>query len=127
MGVFVRLVEVRKRIFFDISSIFNDFIGIFNGFRFLVNEIYILIDLLSDMFFVWLFIGLYIFLEVLNIFVDVGLVKFFICIFEVLDLDNVEFFKIVIGIIKVLELVIKEYVYFVDSNSKNENVNKLFD
>lgn len=127
MGVFVRLVEVRKRIFFDISSIFNDFIGIFNGFRFLVNEIYILIDLLSDMFFVWLFIGLYIFLEVSNIFVDVGLVKFFICIFEVLDLDNVEFFKIVIGIIKVLELVIKEYVYFVDSNSKNENVNKLFD
>ncbi|CAF1725859.1 unnamed protein product [Brassica napus] len=127
VGASVRSAEARKRIFSDISSIFNDFIGTSNGLRPPANEIHILIDLLSDMLSARSPTGSHISSEASNTFVDVGLVKSLTRTLEVLDLDNVESPKTVTGIIKVLELVTKEHAHSADSNSKNENANKSSD
>lgn len=127
VGASVRSAEARKRIFSDISSIFNDFIDTCNGYRPPVNEIQILIDLLSDMLSARSPTGSHISSEASATFVDVGLVKSLTRILEVLDLDNVESPKAVTGIIKVLELVTKEHVHSADSNSKDENANKSSD
>ncbi|KAF8079578.1 hypothetical protein N665_1017s0001 [Sinapis alba] len=127
VGASVRSAEARKRIFSDISSIFNDFIDTSNALRPPVNEIHILIDLLSDMLSARSPTGSHISSEASNTFVDAGLVKSLTRTLEVLDLDNVESPKAVTGIIKVLELVSKEHAHSADSNSKNENVNKSSD
>ncbi|KAG2277081.1 hypothetical protein Bca52824_059636 [Brassica carinata] len=127
VGASVRSAEARKRIFSDISNIFNNFIGTSNGLRPPANEIHILIDLLSDMLSARSPTGSHISSEASNTFVDVGLVKSLTRTLEVLDLDNVESPKTVTGIIKVLELVTKEHAHSADSNSKNENANKSSD
>ncbi|KAK6160913.1 hypothetical protein DH2020_004294 [Rehmannia glutinosa] len=44
----VRSTEARKRIFSEISNVFNDFVGSFNGFRVPRVDIQALIDLLND-------------------------------------------------------------------------------
>ncbi|XP_019090663.1 PREDICTED: E3 ubiquitin-protein ligase UPL1-like [Camelina sativa] len=127
VGASVRSAEARKRIFSDISSIFNDFIDTCNGFRPPANEIQILIDLLSDILSARSPTGSHISSEASATFVDVGLVKSLTRTLEVLDLDNIESPKAVTGIIKVLELVTKEHVHSADSNSKDENANKSVD
>ncbi|KAG5383107.1 hypothetical protein IGI04_034577 [Brassica rapa subsp. trilocularis] len=127
VGASVRSAEARKRIFSDISSIFNDFIGTSNGLRPPVNEIHVLIVLLNDMLSARSPTGSHISSEASNTFVDVGLVKSLTRTLEVLDLDNVESTKTVTGIIKVLELVTKEHAYSADSSSKNETANNSSD
>ncbi|CAF2040693.1 unnamed protein product, partial [Brassica napus] len=127
VGASVRSAEARKRIFSDISSIFNDFIGTSNGLRPPVNEIHVLIVLLNDMLSARSPTGSHISSEASNTFVDVGLVKSLTRTLEVLDMDNVESTKTVTGIIKVLELVTKEHAYSADSNSKNETANNSSD
>ncbi|KAL0693668.1 hypothetical protein Bca4012_060848 [Brassica carinata] len=123
VGASVRSAEARKRIFSDISSIFSDFIDTSNAPKPPVNEIHILIDLLSDMLSARSPTGSHISAEASNTFVDAGLVMSLTRTLEVLDLDNVESPKAVTGIIKVLELVTKEHAHSAVSNSKNENVN----
>ncbi|KAF8048266.1 hypothetical protein N665_2583s0001, partial [Sinapis alba] len=127
VGASVRSAEARKRIFSDISSIFNDFIETSNALRPPVNDIHILIDLLSDMLSDRSPTGSHISSEASNTFVDAGLVKSLTRTLEVLDLDNVESPKAVTGIIKVLELVTKVHAHSADSNSKDENANKSSD
>ncbi|CAH8357182.1 unnamed protein product [Eruca vesicaria subsp. sativa] len=127
VGASVRSAEARKRIFSDMSSIFSDFIDTSNAPKPPVNEIHILIDLLSDMLSARSPTGSHISSEASNTFVDAGLVKSLTRTLEVLDLDNVESPKAVTGILKVLELVTKEHARSADSNSKDENANNSSD
>ncbi|CAH8320273.1 unnamed protein product [Eruca vesicaria subsp. sativa] len=127
VGASLRSAESRKRIFSDMSSIFSDFIDTSNAPRPPVNEIHILIDLLSDMLSARSPTGSHISSEASNTFVDAGLVKSLTRTLEVLDLDNVESPKAVTGILKVLELVTKEHARSADSNSKDENANNSSD
>ncbi|KAL0793741.1 hypothetical protein Bca101_065118 [Brassica carinata] len=90
VGASVRSAEARKRIFSDISSIFSDFIDTSNAPKPPVNEIHILIDLLSDMLSARSPTGSHISAEASNTFVDAGLVMSLTRTLEVLDLDNVE-------------------------------------
>ncbi|XP_021903500.1 E3 ubiquitin-protein ligase UPL1-like [Carica papaya] len=121
----VRSAEARRRIFMEISCIFNDFVDSCNGFRSPGNDVQTLIELLNDVLAARAPNGLYISAEASATFIDVGLVRSLTRTLEVLDLDHAESPKAVTGLIKVLELVTKEHVHSVDSNvAKGENANK---
>ncbi|KAL5559936.1 hypothetical protein UlMin_036147 [Ulmus minor] len=121
----VRSSEARKRVFTDISYIFNDFVDSCNGFRPPSNEIQAFIDLLNDVLVARTPTGSCISAEASATFIDVGLVVSLTRTLKVLDLDHADSPKVVTGLIKALELVTKEHVSAVDSNAgKGDNSTK---
>ncbi|KAE9458821.1 hypothetical protein C3L33_09258, partial [Rhododendron williamsianum] len=121
----VRSTEARKRVFLEITNVFNDFIDSSTGFRPPGNDIPSLVDLLNDVVAARTPTGSYISAEASTTFIDVGLVTSLTRALQVLDLDHAEAPKVVTGLVKVLEIVTKEHVQASDSNSsKAENSTK---
>ncbi|PSS17338.1 E3 ubiquitin-protein like [Actinidia chinensis var. chinensis] len=121
----VRSTEARKRVFVEISNVFNDFVDSSTGFRPPGNDIPALVDLLNDVVAARTPTGSYISAEASATFMDVGLVSCLTRTLEVLDLDHAESPKVVTGLVKVLEIVTKEHAHATDSNtSKAENSTK---
>lgn len=118
----VRSTEARRRVFTEISYIFNDFVDSSNGFRPPRGDIQAFIDMLNDVLAARSPTGSYISAEASATFVDVGLIKSLTRTLQVLDLDHADSPKVVTGLIKALESVTKEHVHSVDSNTgKGEN------
>ncbi|XP_044510273.1 E3 ubiquitin-protein ligase UPL2-like isoform X2 [Mangifera indica] len=118
----VRSAEARKRVFTDISCIFNDFVDSCSGFRPAGDDIQTFVDLVNDILSARTPTGSCISAEASATFIDVGLVRSFTRTLEVLDLDHANSPKVVIGLVKALELVTKEHVHAADSSaSKGEN------
>ncbi|CDP00938.1 unnamed protein product [Coffea canephora] len=113
----VRSTEARKRIFVEISYVFNDFSHSAKGFRAPDVDIQAFIDLLNDVLAARTPTGSYISAEASVTFVDVGLVRSLTRVLHVLDLDHADSAKLVTGLVKVLELVTKEHVNAADSNA----------
>ncbi|KAI8548464.1 hypothetical protein RHMOL_Rhmol07G0275700 [Rhododendron molle] len=121
----VRSTEARKRVFLEITNVFNDFIDSSTGFRPPGNDIPSLVDLLNDVVAARTPTGSYISAEASTTFIDVGLVTSLTRALQVLDLDHAEAPKVVTGLVKVLEIVTKEHVQASDSSSsKAENSTK---
>ncbi|KAK4489970.1 hypothetical protein RD792_000624 [Penstemon davidsonii] len=121
----VRSTEARKRIFTEISHVFNDFIDSFDGFRAPRVDIRALIDLLNDVLAARSPTGSYISAEASVTFIEVGLVQSLTRTLRVLDLDHADSPKMVTVILKVLELVSKEHVHaFESNNGKGERLIK---
>ncbi|KAI9201569.1 hypothetical protein LWI28_025432 [Acer negundo] len=121
----VRSAEARRRVFADISCIFNDFVDSCNGFRPAGDDIQTYIDLLNDILAARTPTGSCISAEAAATFIDVGLVRSLTRTLEVLDLDHANSPKVVVGLVKALELVTKEHVHSSDSNAaKGENSTK---
>ncbi|KAK6160910.1 hypothetical protein DH2020_004291 [Rehmannia glutinosa] len=124
----VRSTEARKRIFSEISNVFNDFVGSFNGFRVPRVDIQALIDLLNDVLAARSQTGSYISAEASVTFIEVGLVQSLTRTLRVLDLDHADSPKVVTGIVKVLESVTKEHVHaFESANGRGEQLVKPID
>lgn len=118
----VRSTEARKRIFTEISAVFNDFIESCKGFRAPGIEIQAFIDLLNDVLAARSPTGSYISAEASVTFIDVGLVRSLTRALHVFDLDNADSSKVATALVKVLEVVTKEHVHAVELNAgKNEN------
>lgn len=113
----VRSTEARKRIFTEISNVFNDFVDSFNGFKVPRADIQALIDLLNDVLAARTPTGSYISAEASVTFIEVGLVQSLTRTLHVLDLDHADSPKVVTGIVKVLESVTKEHVHAFESIS----------
>lgn len=113
----VRSTEARKRIFSEISYVFNDFVDSSKGFRSPGIDIQAFIDLLNDVLAARTPTGAYISAEASVTFVDVGLVKSLTRVLHVLDLDSSDSPKVVTALVKALELVTKEHVHSVESNA----------
>ncbi|CAL8997564.1 unnamed protein product [Prunus brigantina] len=121
----VRSSEARKRVFTEISYIFNDFVDSCNGFRPPDNEIQAFCDLLNDVLAARTPTGSYISAEASATFIDAGLVGSLTRCLQVLDLDHADSPKVVTGLLKALELVTKEHVHSADSNAgKGDNSTK---
>lgn len=121
----VRSTEGRRRILTDISCIFNGFVDSCSGFRPAGDDIQTFVDLLNDILAARTPTGSCITAEASATFIDVGLVKSLTQTLEVLDLDHANSPKVVIGLVKALELVSKEHVHSTDSNAaKGENLAK---
>ncbi|KAI3465189.1 hypothetical protein Pfo_021852 [Paulownia fortunei] len=121
----VRSTEARKRIFSEISNVFNDFVDSFNGFRVPRVDIQALIDLLNDVLAARSPTGSYISAEASVTFIEVGLVQSLTRTLCVLDLDHTDSPKVVTGIVKVLESVTKEHVHAFESiNGRGERLIK---
>ncbi|XVE60630.1 hypothetical protein DITRI_Ditri05aG0143100 [Diplodiscus trichospermus] len=118
----VRSAEARKRVFTEINCIFNDFVGSCDGFKPPSSNMQAFVDLLNDILVARSPTGSCISAEASATFIDVGLAASLTRTLEVLDLDHAESPKVVIGLIKALELVTKEYVHSADSSViKGEN------
>lgn len=113
----VRSTEARKRIFADISNVFNEFVDSYNGFKVPRPDIQALIDLLNDVLAARTPSGSYISAEASVTFIEVGLVPSLTRTLRVLDLDHTDSPKVVTGIVKVLESVTKEHVHAFESTS----------
>ncbi|XP_016486388.2 LOW QUALITY PROTEIN: E3 ubiquitin-protein ligase UPL2-like [Nicotiana tabacum] len=113
----VRSTEARKRIFTEINSVFSDFVELEKGFRAPATDIQAFIDLLNDVLTARAPTGSSISAEASATFIDVGLVQSLTRALHVLDLDHTDSSKVVTGIVKVLELVTKEYVHAAESNA----------
>lgn len=113
----VRSSEARRRVFTEISFIFNDFVDSGNGPRQPKNDTQAFIDLLNDVLAARTPTGSYISAEAAATFIDVGLVGSLTRTLQVLDLDHADTPKVVTGLIKALELVSKEHVHSADSNT----------
>ncbi|XAR48483.1 Ubiquitin--protein ligase [Bertholletia excelsa] len=121
----VRSTEARKRVFVEISNVFNDFVDSSSGFRPPGSDIPALIDLLNDVVAARTPTGAYISAEASATFIDVGLVTSLTRTLQVLDLDHAESPKVITGLVKVLEIVTKEHVHAAESNtSKVESSTK---
>ncbi|TQD73794.1 hypothetical protein C1H46_040671 [Malus baccata] len=121
----VRSSEARKRVFTEISLIFNDFVESCNGCRPPNNEIQAFCDLLNDVLAARTPTGSYISAEASVTFIDVGLIGALTRTLQMLDLDHADSPKVVTGLLKALELVTKEHVHSADSNSgKDDNSTK---
>ncbi|XP_057973292.1 E3 ubiquitin-protein ligase UPL2-like [Malania oleifera] len=124
----VRSTEARKRVFADISNVFNDFVDLPSGFKAPGSDIQAFIDLLNDILAARSPSGVYISAEASATFIDVGLVRSLTRVLQVLDLDHVDSPKVATGLIKALELVTKEHVHSADSSAgKSENSTKAAD
>ncbi|KAF8377410.1 hypothetical protein HHK36_030787 [Tetracentron sinense] len=124
----IRSTEARKRIFTEISNVFNDFVDSSDGFRAPDNKIHAFIDLLNDVLAGRSPTGSYISAEASSTFIDVGLVQSLTRTLQILDLDHADSSKVVTGLIKALESVTKEHIHSADPNSgKGENSGKLPD
>ncbi|KAF3447270.1 hypothetical protein FNV43_RR12450 [Rhamnella rubrinervis] len=113
----VRSSEARRRVFTEVSYIFNDFFDSCNGLRPPNNDMQSFIDLLNDVLAARTPTGSYISAEASATFIDVGLVGSLTRLLQVLDLDHADSPKVVTGLIKSLELVTKEHVHSADSNT----------
>ncbi|XP_043712175.1 E3 ubiquitin-protein ligase UPL1-like isoform X2 [Telopea speciosissima] len=121
----VRSNEARRRVFTEISSVFNDFVDSSNGSRPPDGSSHAFIDLLNDVLAARSPTGAYISAEASATFIDVGLVRSLTRTLQVLDLDHADSPKVVTGLIKALEAVTKEHVNSSDpSSGKGENANK---
>ncbi|TQD93583.1 hypothetical protein C1H46_020791 [Malus baccata] len=121
----VRSSEARKRVFNEISLVFNEFVESCNGFRPPNYEIQAFCDLLNDVLAARTPTGSYISAEASVTFIDVGLVGSLTRTLQMLDLDHADSPKVVTGLLKALELVTKEHVHSADSNSgKGDNSTK---
>ncbi|KAH7524790.1 hypothetical protein FEM48_Zijuj06G0156500 [Ziziphus jujuba var. spinosa] len=118
----VRSSEARRRVFTEISYIFNAFVDSCNGLRPPNNEIQSFIDLLNDVLAARTPTGTYISAEASANFIDVGLVGSMTRLLQVLDLDHADSPKVVTGLVKSLELVTKEHVHSADSNTGKGDV-----
>ncbi|KAJ6822557.1 E3 ubiquitin-protein ligase UPL1-like [Iris pallida] len=122
----IRSAEGRKRIFSEISSIFNDFVDTSNGCVVPEASMHAFVDLLNDVLSARSPTGSYISAEASVTFTDIGLVQSLTRTLQVLDLDNSDSQKIVSGLIKALDLVAKEHVHSADLNSaKGLNASKV--
>ncbi|XVE55632.1 hypothetical protein DITRI_Ditri03aG0174200 [Diplodiscus trichospermus] len=118
----VRSAEARKRVFAEVSCIFNDFVDSCDGFKPPSSDTQAFVDLLNDILIARTPTGSCISAEASVTFIDVGLVASLTRMLEVLDLDHAESPKVVTGLIKALELVTKEHVHSADSYAmKGEN------
>lgn len=113
----VRSTEARKRIFTEISNVFNEFVDSSNGFRVPRPEIQALTDLLNDVLAARTPSGSYISAEASVTFIEVGLVQSLTRTLRALDLDHTDSPKVFTGIVKVLESVSKEHVHAFESTS----------
>ncbi|XP_058080803.1 E3 ubiquitin-protein ligase UPL2-like isoform X2 [Magnolia sinica] len=113
----VRSAEGRRRVFTEISNVFNDFVEPADGSRAPDYSIHAYIDLLNDILATRSPTGPFISGEASTTFIDVGLVQSLTRTLQVLDLDHVDSPKVVTGIVKALELVTKEHVHSADPNS----------
>ncbi|KAF5740134.1 E3 ubiquitin-protein ligase UPL1 -like protein [Tripterygium wilfordii] len=121
----VRSAEARKRVFTEISFIFNEFVDAGDGFRPPGNEMQTYVDLLNGILAARNPSGSYISAEGSTTFIDVGLVGSLTRTLQVLDLDHADSPKVVTGIIKTLELVTKEQVHSAESSGgKGENLTR---
>ncbi|KAL1540220.1 HECT-type E3 ubiquitin transferase [Salvia divinorum] len=113
----VRSTEARKRIFTEISYVFNEFADSCNGFRVPKSDIQALTDLLNDVLAARTPSGSYISAEASVTFIEACLVQSLTRTLRVLDLDHTDSPKVVTGIVKVLESVSKEHVHAFESTS----------
>ncbi|CAL0315575.1 unnamed protein product [Lupinus luteus] len=113
----VRSSEARKRVFNEISYIINGFVDSCAGVKSPGDEIQVFVDVLNDILASRTPAGSSISAEASATFMDAGLVKSFTRTLDVLDLDHPDSSKVATGIIKALELVSKEHVHSVDSNT----------
>ncbi|XP_047978963.1 E3 ubiquitin-protein ligase UPL2-like [Salvia hispanica] len=113
----VRSTEARKRIFTEISNVFNEFVDSCNGFRVPRPDIQALTDLLNDVMAARTPSGSFISAEASVTFIEAGLVHSLTRTLRVLDLDHTDSPKVVTGIVKVLESVSKEHVHAFESTS----------
>ncbi|XP_020547513.1 E3 ubiquitin-protein ligase UPL2 isoform X2 [Sesamum indicum] len=117
----VRSTEARKRIFTEISNVFNDFVDCFDGFKVPRVDIQAVTELLNDVLAARSPTGSYISAEASVTFIEVGLVQSLTRTLRVLDLDHTDSPKVVTGILKVLESVTKEHVHAFESiNGRGE-------
>ncbi|XP_042384907.1 E3 ubiquitin-protein ligase UPL1-like [Zingiber officinale] len=107
----VRSAEARRRIFSEISNVFNDFINSSSCCRAANSRMHAFVDLLNDILAARSPTGSYISAEASVTFIDLGLVHSLSSTLKVLDLDHADSPKLITGIIKVLELVTKEHVH----------------
>ncbi|XP_009379977.2 E3 ubiquitin-protein ligase UPL1 isoform X1 [Musa acuminata AAA Group] len=122
----VRSTEGRRRIFSEISRVFNDLVDSSNNCRAADSHMHAFVDLLNDILAARSPTGSYISAEASVTFIDVGLVRSLSRTLQVLDLDHADSPKLIPGIIKVLELVTKEHVHSAYINSaKGDNSLKL--
>ncbi|RZR70494.1 hypothetical protein BHM03_00000310 [Ensete ventricosum] len=122
----VRSTEGRRRIFSEISHVFNDLVDSSNNCRAADSHMHAFVDLLNDILAARSPTGSYISAEASVTFIDVGLVRSLSWTLQVLDLDHADSPKLIPGIIKVLELVTKEHVHSAYINSaKGDNSLKL--
>ncbi|RWV99468.1 hypothetical protein GW17_00037621 [Ensete ventricosum] len=122
----VRSTEGRRRIFSEISHVFNDLVDSSNNCRAADSHMHAFVDLLNDILAARSPTGSYISAEASVTFIDVGLVRSLSRTLQVLDLDHADSPKLIPGIIKVLELVTKEHVHSAYINSaKGDNSLKL--
>ncbi|WOL02486.1 E3 ubiquitin-protein ligase [Canna indica] len=121
----VRSAEGRKRIFSEISGVFNDFVNS-SSCRAADSRMHAFVDLLNDILAARSPTGSYISAEASVTFIDLGLVRSLSRTLQVLDLDHADSPKLITGIIKVLELVTKEHVHSAYINmAKGDNSLKL--
>lgn len=123
----IRSAEGRKRVFTEISNVFNDFVESADGFRAPNYHIHSYVDLLSDIFATRSPTGSSILADTSATFIDVGLVQSLTQALKVLDLDHADSPKIVTGIVKVLELVTKEHVHSIDLNAAKVSTKPPYD
>lgn len=124
----VRSLEARRRVFTEITYIFNEFVDTSKDCRSTGSEMQVFVDLLNDVLAARSPTGSYISAEASATFVDVGLVKSLTQFLKVLDLDHADSPKVVTGLIKALELVSKEHVHSVDpTTGKGESSPKASD
>nr|XP_009404258.1 PREDICTED: E3 ubiquitin-protein ligase UPL1-like [Musa acuminata subsp. malaccensis] len=117
----VRSAEGRRRIFSEITYVFNDFADSSSQCRAADYRMHPFVDLLNDILAARSPTGSYISAEASVTFIDVGLVRSLSRTLKVLDLDHSDSPKLITGIIKVLELVTKEHVHSAYINSAKED------
>ncbi|KAJ4962286.1 hypothetical protein NE237_022225 [Protea cynaroides] len=121
----VRSTEARRRVFTEISSVFNDFVDSSNGSRPPDGNIHAFFDLLNDILAARSPTGAHMSAEASTTFIDVGLVRSLTRTLQVLDLDHADSPKVVTGLVKALEAVTKEHVISADpSLGRGENADK---
>ncbi|KAL8096331.1 hypothetical protein AgCh_037334 [Apium graveolens] len=113
----VRSTEARRRVFFEVGSVFRDFVDSSEGFRPPDSNIQAFVDLLNDVLAARTPTGSYISTEASVTFIDVGLVRSITRTLHVLDLDHSDSPKVASGIVKILEVVTKEHVHAAENNT----------
>ncbi|XP_026661935.2 E3 ubiquitin-protein ligase UPL2-like isoform X2 [Phoenix dactylifera] len=113
----IRSTEGRKRIFSEISNVFNNFIDSSSGCSYPDSSMHAFVDLLNDILAARSPTGTFISAEASATFIDVGLVQSLTRTLQILDLDHADSPKIVTGIVKALETVSREYVHSADLNA----------